>query len=275
MSDALTLKAAADALGVHYMTAYRYVRLGMLPAEKRGSEWRILAADLEAFRDGNGKSAAPRIRRRADWTSRLEARMMAGDEAGSWAVVEAAMAAGLTPSSVYVDVLGPALRSIGRRWEAGTVDVADEHRASAVAARIVGRLGPRFARRGRSRGAVVAGTPPLELHGLPLALVTDHLRGAGYTVIDLGCNVPVASLAKTVREANRLVAVVLSVTTPGRDDDVTEAILAARIEADVPVFVGGGAIEGPDHAAHLGADAWAADALGAVRLVEEAYLSPA
>lgn len=274
MTHELTLHEAAEELGVHYMTAYRYVRTGMLDAAKSGGTWRVARAALDRFRVGGAAGPAP-AGRPAPWADRLEARLLAGDAGGAWAVVEAAMAAGLTPSSVYVDVLGPALRSIGRRWEAGTVDVADEHRASAVAARIVGRLGPRFARRGRSRGAVVAGTPPLELHGLPLALVTDHLRGAGYTVIDLGCNVPVASLAKTVREANRLVAVVLSVTTPGRDDDVTEAILAARIEADVPVFVGGGAIEGPDHAAHLGADAWAADALGAVRLVEEAYLSPA
>ncbi|MCU1344909.1 MAG: hypothetical protein JWL70_1175, partial [Acidimicrobiia bacterium] len=30
----LTLHEAADALGVHYMTVYRYVRLGLLPARK-------------------------------------------------------------------------------------------------------------------------------------------------------------------------------------------------------------------------------------------------
>ena len=34
--DDLTLHEAADVLGVHYMTAYRYVRLGLLPAAKAG-----------------------------------------------------------------------------------------------------------------------------------------------------------------------------------------------------------------------------------------------
>jgi len=33
-SGDLTLHEAAELLGVHYMTAYRYVRLGLLPAVK-------------------------------------------------------------------------------------------------------------------------------------------------------------------------------------------------------------------------------------------------
>ena len=46
----LTLQEAADELGVHYMTAYRYVRLGMLEATKRGRSWVVHREDLEAFR---------------------------------------------------------------------------------------------------------------------------------------------------------------------------------------------------------------------------------
>ena len=36
MSATFTLQEAADELGVHYMTAYRYVRLGLLDAAKVG-----------------------------------------------------------------------------------------------------------------------------------------------------------------------------------------------------------------------------------------------
>lgn len=46
----LTIQQAADQLGVHYMTAYRYVRLGMVPGHKAGSTWHIDAADLHRFR---------------------------------------------------------------------------------------------------------------------------------------------------------------------------------------------------------------------------------
>ncbi len=44
--DELTLHQAADRLGVHYMTAYRYVRTGKLPARRAGSQWVVDAADL-------------------------------------------------------------------------------------------------------------------------------------------------------------------------------------------------------------------------------------
>ena len=50
MTDAvLTLQEVADELGVHYMTAYRYVKLGLLYAEKRGGSWMITTDDLAAF----------------------------------------------------------------------------------------------------------------------------------------------------------------------------------------------------------------------------------
>ena len=38
----VTLHEAAKRLGVHYMTAYRYVRTGRLPAERDGAHWLIV-----------------------------------------------------------------------------------------------------------------------------------------------------------------------------------------------------------------------------------------
>jgi excisionase family DNA binding protein len=59
-SKTLGLKECAQRLGVHYMTVYRYVRTGMLPATKIGFEWRIAADDLEAFAAGADSSEARR-----------------------------------------------------------------------------------------------------------------------------------------------------------------------------------------------------------------------
>lgn len=262
----LTLRQAAEQLGVHYMTAYRYVRLGMLPARKDGALWVVEPDDLAAMAAPDER--APGSRRPADWSGRLEARLVAGDERGAWGVVEAALASGLDPEGVYEDLLAPVMTRIGDRWAAGAIDVADEHRASAVASRIIGRLGPRFARRGRSRGTVVTATPSGDLHGLGLAVVADLLRGARYEVIDLGPNTPAASLGKAVAEAPRLVAVAISVHAPGAEA-VLEAIAAVRAEdPSVPVILGGCAIEGDQHAESLGADGYAATGREAVGEVD-------
>jgi len=45
----LNIKQVAAELGVHYMTAYRYVRTGRLAARKVGTGWVVRAADLERF----------------------------------------------------------------------------------------------------------------------------------------------------------------------------------------------------------------------------------
>lgn len=264
--ELLTLDEAAERLGVHYMTAYRYVRTGRLPAEKVGAEWRVRPSDLSlVVRD----RATPARRRRSDYYRRLEDRLLAGDEAGAWTVTQNALAAGVEPEALYLEVLAPALVDIGSRWADGAITVAQEHRASVVAGRLVGRLGPLFARRGRKRGTLVIGAPADDQHGLPTALLADLLRGRGFTVLDLGANTPAASFVDTAVEAERLVAVGLSATTPGNEASIAAIIAALRGAVAVPIVLGGHAVPDEATALELGADRWSATTHAAIDLFEE------
>ncbi len=267
----MTLQEAADQLGVHYMTVYRYVRLGRLPATKVGGTWEVESADLEGLRRGHDRSVRPK--RSADWTTRLEARLLEGDEPGAWGVVEGALASGTSPQEIYTDLLGPALKSVGERWHDGDVSIAQEHLATSVALRLIGRMGPRFARKGRSKGAVVVTTPPGERHIIPSLMVSDFLRGAGFDVIDLGADVPVDSLAEIVTSIDRLRAVCVSSTRSEADRFLRRVVKSVKAAVpDVPVFLGGASVRDGDHAERLGADGWAGSAAGAVDLVLAAGL---
>ena len=268
-ADTMTLQEAADRLGVHYMTAYRYVRTGRLPATRQGSQWVIDPRDLRQLR--NSPRARSGERSRGDRSAALQARLMAGDEAGAWTVVEDALTSGLDPADVYLDLLVPALRGLGEGWVDGSLTVAQEHRASALAQRLIGRLGPRFARRGSKRGTVVIGAPAGDHHSLPGAIFADLLRGAGFEVLDMGSDAPAESFVETARQADRLVAVLVGVTNPGNDTSVRTTLRALRKAAlDVPLLVGGSAIEGAEHARRVGADDWSGgDARAAIRAVEE------
>ena len=271
--DGMTLQQAAAFLGVHYMTVYRYVRLGLLPARKDGASWRVERADVEAFKaaaegvTANGRQLG---RRRAPWADRLEARLLAGDSRGAWGVVESSLAAGTDVASVYLDVLSPALTSIGTRWASGEIDVAVEHRASGIAMRIIGRLGPRFARRGRTRGTIVLGAPPGDHHSLPVALLADLLRAAGWEVHDLGADVPIVDFVRVASATPRLAAVGVSVMAAECLDSAREAVASLRavLPPAVPVLVGGLAVPGEEEARGLGADAWASDGRRVVELVD-------
>lgn len=267
----VSLRDAAESIGVHYMTAYRYVRSGRLPAKKAGSTWRVRVADLERLaagedletqhvqQAGGGTRSAHR--------ARLESRLIAGDEGGAWGVLDSAMAAGADPDEVLLELLSPSMVSIGTRWADGELSIAEEHRASAVAQRLIARLGPRFSRPGRKRGTVVLGSVAGDRHSLPTAMMADLLRGVGLEVVDLGADTPADSFVMAAEDADRLVAVAMCVTSSGLEDSVTEATAALKAAGiDAPVVVGGGAMTDGNQARALGADEWAGSSRDAVEL---------
>jgi len=53
----ISLHDVAEALHVHYMTAYRYVREGILPGRKVGRSWSVRKSDLDKFQQGEGLGA--------------------------------------------------------------------------------------------------------------------------------------------------------------------------------------------------------------------------
>ena len=266
----LTLHQAADRLGVHYMTAYRYVRLGQLDAVKVRGTWQVTAVALDAFREQR-EDARPARLRSAPWSERLESRLVAGDAAGAWGVVESALAAGASVGDVYTDVLAPALHSIGDRWESGEIDVAIEHRASGIASRLIGRLGSRCVRRGRARGSIVLGSPAGEQHSLVVAMLADLLRLEGWDVSDLGADTPPSSFVLTAQLLDDLVAVGISVTNRESLASAAEtcALLRSAGAVSVPVVLGGQAVAGESHARALGAGCYADDADAMARLLDE------
>lgn len=272
----LTLRETADALGVHYMTAYRYVRRGLLQADQQAGEWRVPHASLAAFRAARRRPARPASHGRKVLdparSSTLCSRMLAGDEAGAWDLVDAALVAGADPKAIYLGLLSPALHDVGARWERGEVTIAQEHGASGVAARLIGRLGVHCRRRGRSKGTVLLAAAPTDRHSLPTAIVADLLRLDGYRVTDLGSDLPAAEIATAAAGQDRLLAVGICATTAlgrGSRAELQRAIDLVHGLVAVPVILGGAAVTSERLGARLGADAWSGSAQDAISRIDE------
>jgi excisionase family DNA binding protein len=270
----LSLNDAAARLGVHYMTAYRYVRTGLLPAAKRGATWHIEEQDLRRFEQADDiRGAGPRTR--AGYVERLADRLVVADELGASALVDQALAGGADVEEVYLQLVVPALRLIGERWEAGAISVAAEHQASAIVLRLLGRIGPRFLPRGARRGTVVLGAAPGDHHGLPSAILADVLRIRRFEVVDLGADTPAASFADACADRDRLVLVGVCATVK-RDRAVRDVVKAVRgAGVDVPILAGGAGVTDEVHARALGADGWAASGGAAADAVEALVADPA
>ena len=177
----ISLHDVAEMLDVHYMTVYRYVRQGQLPATKVGRSWFVKSSDLKAFRDAKVHTAevSEGGRKIAPWAERLEAQLILGDQRGATEIMEAVLRSGHDLYFLYLHVLTPAMSAIGARWAAGNLEIFVEHRASNIAMRLIGQFGPRFARRGVSKGTVVLGSPASEMHTLSTSMVADLIRFEG------------------------------------------------------------------------------------------------
>ncbi len=264
--DDLTLQEAADLLGVHYMTAYRYVRSGRLNATRVANQWHVPRASLAALRTAHapGRAKPGAGARRRDYAGEIVTHLVAGDEAESWRLLQEALSSAFVPEQLYLEVLGPALHAIGDGWESGSLSVADEHRASAVVNRLIGRLGPLFTRRGTPRGLLVLGAPAGDRHSLPSALVADPLRGRGFAVADLGADVPPESFAEILTRDDRARAVGIVVSVDFAVEVVASTVAAIRAVSRVPVLVGGCAIPDASDAGEFGADGHSPSAADAV-----------
>ncbi len=265
-SELIGLRAAAEELGVHYMTAYRYVRLGTLPAQKVGGTWQVRLDDLRAVADRTEAQPGPGGLSWPTYRKQFRDRLIAGDEPGAWSIIERALVSGARAQDVHLELLAPVLRDIGDSWANGTIEIAEEHRASSVAARLVGRLGPSFARRGRKRATVVIGAAAGDHHSLPLAILGDILRGEGLALVDLGPNTPPESFVQTAQLHDDTIAVAISVGSDMSADAARHtAALLHELLPDITVFIGGPAITNEEAARNLGADEFEPSALDVAR----------
>ena len=244
--EPVTLAEAAELLDVHYMTAYRYVRTGRMIAEKRDGKWWVSPADLAAvIAEGTGARRNPSATPgpRAFHVDAFISRLVSGDTAGCWNMISGSLSSGATPVEIHLHLISKAMDEIGDRWSKGELSVAEEHRATATAYRLLGQMGPLFRRRGRRRGTVVLGSVSNDMHALPTAIMADLLFARQFDVIDLGAHVPTESFVNVATGIDDLVGIGISLAV----DHVIESGLAqtSELRAALPdafIVVGGSAI---------------------------------
>lgn len=164
--------------------------------------------------------------------------------------------------SVLTKVIAPAMVEIGRRWHSGEITTATEHFASNfVQGRLRGLASLATAR--RDAPPVIVACAPEDQHEIGALVLSVSLRRAGYRVVYVGANAPVADL-RALAETVEPVAVLVSAVVPAS----VERLLADREELEglAPVLVfGGPAFENqPELARSLGGNFFGNDVDAAV-----------
>lgn len=207
--DDLDLRDAARELGVHYQTAYRWVRSGRLPSHMVNGRYVVARRELEAVEHGRRTPvapAAPSIRRMERQAAFMRDALLAGDEPAARAIARRLVDEGASLVDLIQTVLVPPLRHIGQAWHDGQLTIWAEHRASAIVERVLGELSPNP--RGRRRGTAAVAAVSGDHHSLPTTMATVALRERNWHVHHLGANLPADEIVRFCTEHHIDVAII-------------------------------------------------------------------
>ena len=156
------------------------------------------------------------------------------------------------------DVLLPAMKEVGDKFGAGELILPFVLQSAEVMKRAVAQLENYLDRiEGYTKGTVVLATVFGDVHDIGKSLVNTILTNNGYTVVDLGKQVPVQTIIDAARE-HEATAIGLSALLVSTSKQMPACVAELHAESlDFPVLIGGAAInrafgyralypEGPD-----------------------------
>jgi methanogenic corrinoid protein MtbC1 len=196
-----------------------------------------------------------------------------GDRRQAFRVLDGALDSGTELSDLYLEVVQPAMREIGRLWQENEVTVAEEHLATAITEAAMNRLFERvFVWRDERTPRLLAACAAEERHQLGLRMLCDLLEMEGWETTYLGASVPIESLVHLVQDRTPDAVAISATIAPHlpRVRDAISAIRAAPLARQPLIVVGGRAFHGdPALAQRIGADLTALDATDAVHALDE------
>ena len=159
-------------------------------------------------------------------------------------------------------LLIPALDRVGERYERGEIFLPQLMKAASAACAGFDLIKTRIAKRGGSavsKGKIVLATVQGDIHDIGKNIVRVVLENYGYTVVDLGRDVPPQTVVEAaIREDAKLVGLSALMTTTVKS--MAETIEALRKSGHDCRIMVGGAVLTEEYAAQIGADYYAKDA---------------
>jgi 5-methyltetrahydrofolate--homocysteine methyltransferase len=184
--------------------------------------------------------------------------------------VTAALAAGLSPSTVLNEGLIAGMAEVGRLFEEGEYFVPEMLISARAMKSAMAILKPHLASgEAGAAGKVIIGTVKGDLHDIGKNLVSLMLEGAGFQVVDLGSDVSPEKYVEAAKQHSpNLVAMSALLTTTMVNMKATiTALEEAGLRSKMKVIIGGAPVTDA-YASQIGADGYAPDASRAVAMAK-------
>jgi len=201
----------------------------------------------------------------SDFKSLSEA-IIKGDINTALAETQRALNTGSSAQDILDNGLIATMNDVGERFSKGLIFVPQMLRSAKTMQECTKLLKPHFQEGDViSKGKVLIGTVKGDLHDIGKNLVSMMMEGAGFTIIDLGVDVPPEKFVEKAKEVEPDIvgmSALLSTTMPAMPETI-EALRKAGIRKKVKVMIGGAPVT-DKYAQKINADSYASDAGSAV-----------
>ena len=266
-------------LSVEMMTAFRVYR-AVAAFDENCLEYIQFADTLPkavaAPTPGNAKPAASAAAS-GETASPLQAAIVKGFADAATAAVAEQLKAGKQPIEIVDGHIIPALDRVGRDFESGRKFLPQlllSAQTVSKAFEVIKRHLDASGERQESKGTVLMATVEGDIHDIGKNIVTAMLENYGFTVVDLGKNVPAERIVEVaVEQRIRMIGLSALMTTTVVGMERTIKLLReaeARTGLKFEVVVGG-AVLTEEFARQIGADRYSKDAMATVAAAKQIY----
>lgn len=183
---------------------------------------------------------------------------------GASELAKLALEAGIVPQEILNEALIPAMDVVGKRFSENKIFVPQMLMSAKAMGAAMFHLKP-FFQSGeiKSKGTFIMGTVKGDLHDIGKNLVTMMIEGSGWTVIDLGVDVPSEKYIQALKENEGAIlgmSALLTTTMVNMQDIVSDI---RKEFSDTKILIGGAPVT-TEFADKIGADFYSPDPQGAV-----------
>jgi 5-methyltetrahydrofolate--homocysteine methyltransferase len=185
-------------------------------------------------------------------------------------LVEEALARKIDVKEIINEGLTKGMSLVGDKFEAGEYFIPDMLASAEAVGAAMEMLAPYLEGSGiKSKGKILIATVKGDLHDIGKNIVSILLRGAGYTVKDLGNDIEPGAIVAAVKEEKPeiLGLSALLTSTMAHMEDTINALKDAGVRDSVKVVIGGAPVS-EEYAQKIGADGYGADGFHAVSVIE-------
>ena len=207
-----------------------------------------------------------------DILAKLEKAVLDGDVDAAKAMANEAARVGVDPLDAIENGLAKGVKVIGDRFGKGELFLTDLMAAAEAMKAGLEILKPLISERREMKtlGKVVIGTVAGDIHDIGKSILGSMLFANGFEVYDLGADVPPEKFVEKVKEVNADIvgaSALLSTTMP-QQREIVKAFIRADLRDKVKIMFGGAPVT-EEWVRQIGGDAYAEDAIDAIKVVKE------